>query len=287
MLITALYVRVLEKITIILHVFSNVLSLKYKLYSIGIGLETTDFTEAAKKFREILSDKSNRGLKNKLIWIEHRRWVTEKLCLGWRRIRNLEECATGITKDEKQKRHVCIVRSRPNQKLTTEYRSNGSYEKWDKASNVELAQLDELDRMSVELHRVYIERAKLAKQQNLLSGNNIAALRTLIEGNRRALVTFQEWFTCLKDIWNEDTEKVRQYKRLKVAFLKATEGLPAERRKAVREQIKAFEAVYYPILASMEYRDWKQDDVALIDNIPFYSNLYREYISSGSFCYRR
>lgn len=141
--------------------------------------------------------------------------------------------------------------------------------------------------MSVELHRVYIERAKLAKQQNLLSGNNIAALRTLIEGNRRALVTFQEWFTCLKDIWNEDTEKVRQYKRLKVAFLKATEGLPAERRKAVREQIKAFEAVYYPILASMEYRDWKQDDVALIDNIPFYSNLYREYISCGSFCYRR
>ena len=112
---------------------SSVLSLKYKLYSIGIDLEATGFIEAAKKFGEVLSDKSNRGLKNELIWIEHRRWVTEKLCLGWRRIDNLEDCATGITKDDKRKRHVCIVRSRPDQKLATEYSSNANYEKWDKA----------------------------------------------------------------------------------------------------------------------------------------------------------
>lgn len=248
---------------------SSVLSLKYKLYSIGIDLETNGFIGAAKKFGEVLSDRSNRGLKNELIWIEHRRWVTEKLCLGWRRIANLEDCAMGITKDEKRKRHVCIVRSRPDQKLATEYRSNDDYEKWDKASNTDLSQLDELDRMSVELHRIYAQKAKMAKKQNLLYGNNIAAIRTLIEGNRRALVTFQEWFTCLKDIWNEDMGKVHQYKSLKSAFLNASDGLPTERRKAVREQIKAFEAVYYPVLASMEYRDWKQDDVALIDNIPF------------------
>lgn len=83
------------------------------------------------------------------------------------------------------------------------------------------------------------------------------------------MVAFQEWFTCLKDIWNGDMSKVRQYKSLKTAFINATEGLSVERKKAVREQIKAFEAVYYPVLTSMEYRDWKQDDVALVDNIPF------------------
>lgn len=73
----------------------------------------------------------------------------------------------------------------------------------------------------------------------------------------------------MKDIWNKDRRRVYQYKSLKTAFLNASDSLPTERRKAVREQIKAFEAVYYPVLASMEYRDWKQDDVALIDNIPF------------------
>lgn len=248
---------------------SSVLSLKYKLYSMGIDLEKTGFVEAARRFGCILSDKSNRWLKNELIWAEHRRWVTEKLCLGWQHISNLEECATGITKDEKCKRHVCIVRSRPDQKLATEFRSNDNYDKWDEASEADLGQLDDLDRMSVELHRVYVRRAKNARKQNLLSGNSIAAIRSLIEGNKKALVAFQEWFTCLKDIWNGDMSKVRQYKSLKTVFINATEGLSVERKKAVREQVKAFEAVYYPVLASMEYRDWKQDDVALVDNIPF------------------
>ena len=89
--------------------------------------------------------------------------------------------------------------------------------------------------MSVELHRVYTQRAEVAKKQNLLSGNNIAAIRTLIEGNRRALITFQEWFTCMKDIWNKDRRRVYQYKSLKSAFLNASDSLPTERRKAVRE----------------------------------------------------
>lgn len=248
---------------------SNVLALKYKLYSMGIDLKTTSFSEAARQFRAMISGKSNRGIKNELIWIEHRRWVTEKFCLGWRRIENLEDCAGGVTKDEKNRRHVCIVRSRPDQKLATEYRANDNYDKWDKASNSDLSQLDELDRMSVELHRMFARRAKAARKQNLLSGNNMAGIRGLIEGNRKAVVAFQEWYTCLKDIWNGDIGKVRLYKGLKSSFLDATDTLSEERRKSVREQVKAFEAVFNPILASMEYRDWKQDDVAFVDNIPF------------------
>ena len=204
-----------------------------------------------------------------MIWIEHRRWVTEKLCLGWHRIDTLEDCATGITKDERRKKHVCIVKSRPDQKLDTEYRIGDNYDKWDKASKSDLSQLDELDRMSVELHRMFAKKAKEARNQNLLSGSNITGIRTLIEGNRRAVIAFQEWFTCLKDIWNGDKGKVRLYKGLRASFLSATELLSDERRKAVREQVKAFEVGFYPILASMEYRDWKQDDVTFIDNIPF------------------
>jgi len=248
---------------------SSVLALKYKLYSMGIDLKTTSFSEAAHQFREMIADKSNRCIRNELIWIEHRRWVTEKLCLGWRRIDNIEECAGGVTKDEKYRRHVCIVRSRPDQKLATEYRTNDNYDKWDKASNNDLSQLDELDRMSVELHRMFARRAKVARKQNLLSGNSMAGIRTIIEGSRKAIVAFQEWFTCLKGIWNGDIGKVRLYKGLKTSFLNATDNLPDERRKSVREQVKAFESIFYPILASMEYRDWKQDDVAFIDNIPF------------------
>lgn len=248
---------------------SSVLSLKYKLYSIGIDLDTLTCVQAAKLFHPTISDKKNRGVKNELIWIEHRRWVTEKLCLGWQGISDLNDCLYGVTKDEKHKRHVCILRSRPDQKLAAEYKKNGTYEKWDTATDAELALLDDLDRMSVELHRVYHKKAIVLKQQNLLSGHNIAAIRGQITGEKDATAAFQEWFSCLKEIWNGNSGKVREYKGLKNAFLSSTNNLPFEKRKTVADQVKAFERLFYPILASIEYRDWKHDDVAMIDNIPF------------------
>ena len=248
---------------------SSVLALKYKLYSIGIDLETVGYEEAARSFNEKITGKNGRTIKDELIWVEHRRWVAEKLCLGWRRIENLKECAGGVTRDEKNKRHVCILRSRPDRKLATEYKANRSYEKWNTATAEDLNQLDELDRMSVELHRMFAEKAKTAKNQDLLYGSIMTGIRMLIEGNKKAMVTFQEWFTCLKDIWNGDNDKVRLYKSLKDSFLHAADALPEEQKKSASAQVKAFEAQFYPLLASMEYRDWKQVDVAFIDNIPF------------------
>lgn len=245
---------------------SNVLSIKYKLYSMGIDLDMASSDEAALQFQKILTDKKNKNIKAELAWIEHRRWVTEKLCLGWRRIRELEECAEGVTRDAERKRHVCIVRSRPDSKLVY---GKYDYRVWDTASSSELSRLDELDRMSVELHHMFVKKAESVRGQNLLSGDNMAGIRTLIEGDKKAVVAFLEWFACLKDIWNRDREKVRLYKGLKTAFLNAADNLSTEKRKSVREQVKAFEAVFYPVLASMEYRDWKQDDMTLIDNIPF------------------
>ncbi len=247
----------------------NVLSLKYKLYSVGIDLDKCDFKTAAKMFKQIFADKKQKGIKNELIAIEHRRWVVEKICLGWTTISDLNECATGMTKDEKHKRHICIVKSRADQMLATEFKNGSNYDKWDKAEKSEISKLDELDRLSVELHRMYVKRANIVRKQNLLNGNIIAEIKLLIDDNRKSVVAFQEWYTCLKEIWNGDRNKVKLYKGLKNNFIKSLDGIALENKKSVKEQVKAFEAMFYPILASMEYRDYKQDDVKLIDNIPF------------------
>lgn len=248
---------------------SLVLSLKYKLFSVGIDLDQLTSGQAAQMFALMIADKKNLEIKNELIWIEHRRWVTEKLCLGWQGITDLNDCAFGATKDEKHKRHVCILRSRPDQKLASEYKVNNSYDKWDSATDSEIARLDDLDQMSVKLHRVYCQKANEVKTENLLAGHSIAVMREQITGNKNATAAFNEWYSCLKDIWNGDSGRVRLYKGLKEAFLHSAEKLPFERKKAITEQVKSFEALYYPIIASMEYRDWKKDDVELINNIPF------------------
>lgn len=248
---------------------SNVLSLKYKLYSVGIDLEKCGFNEAARLFSEIISKGNNQNIKNELIWIEHRRWNTEKICLGWRRIRRLEDCISGVTKDEKHKRHVCLLRSKPEQKLADAYRQNKNYDIWDNELNGEFSQLDELEQMSVELHRMYAKRAKELREQYLLFDQVMQGIRNLIEGEEKSIIAFGEWCACIKDIGNGDISKVHLYNGLRFSFLNALDNLSEECERAVYEHVKAFEAVFYPVLASAEYRDWKQDDAALIENIPF------------------
>ncbi|MGN0484739.1 MAG: Card1-like endonuclease domain-containing protein [Lachnospiraceae bacterium] len=245
---------------------SNVLSLKYKLYSIGIDLEEKELYQAAEQFQRNLKNKT----KNELIWIEHRRWVTEKLCLGWKRMKDLEKCVdSGMTKDERHKEHVCIVKSRPEQRL------NGwNREEWDGISGKQAAKnkfddLDDLERMSVELHRMYMKKAGDSKSANWYT--IMDNIRTEIEGDRKALVAFQEWFSCMKEISGESGEKIYAYKGLKACFLeKAQQAFSSEgKKKLIRSQVEAVDHAFYLTIASKEYRNWKQDDVALIENIPF------------------
>ena len=246
-----------------------VLALKYKLHSINIDMDNLDYVECAKKFCAFLSDKTNTQARDILTWLEHRRWVTEKLCLGWRAISDINDCAVGITKDERRKRHLCIAKSRPDCILAKEFCKNGSFEKWDTATKEELNRLDPLDRISVKLHRMYKRRAEEATKKNILNGNIVSEIRLLIDGNKEATVAFQEWYTCLKDIRGGDRKKISLYKNLKNAFSDSLSSLTPENRLSVREQIKALDTQFLPILASLEYRDFKQDDIALVDSIPF------------------
>ncbi len=101
----------------------NVISLKYKLYGIGLDAERLSTDECAAALNEFISS-GDRRLVEQLIYFEHRRWVAEKVCDGWVK-RPLSECRSGVTRDHRKKNHVCIVRN------------------------------DELERVSVELHHDY------------------------------------------------------------------------------------------------------------------------------------
>ncbi len=248
---------------------SHALHLKYKLYHVGIDLERHSPEEAAKIFQEkVLGEgEACTELKNELVWMEHHRWVTEKLCMGWRQISNLRDCRNGGMKDERQKRHVCILPSSPNQNLAAEYEKNPDF--WDKAQEGKLNKLDELDRMSVRLHRIFVKEAERIRKENLFDSGNFDIIHDLVEKDHAALAAFWEWFVCLKDIWNNGSRKVRLYQGLRHNLLRTADNLADIDRKSIKEQVRALETRFYPILASMEYRDYKLDDVKLIESIPF------------------
>ena len=249
---------------------SSVLSLKYKLYGIEIDIDKTGLKKAAvlAEGRALSSSRKNDPVKNELIWLEHRRWMAEKLCQGWCRIRNLEECMNGTTKDERAKRHVCLLPSRPDQMLA-QLSAAGRKNLWDAAPESELNKLDDLDRMSVMLHRAYVHKADEVRKKNLLSGSLMRSIRMLLEGNKEAYDAFQEWYICLQEIWIGNSEKERLYKGLLQDFMEEVKQLPETTRKALEEQVKAFEALFDPIRLSIQYQNWKDEDARLIENIPF------------------
>lgn len=248
---------------------ANVLSIKYKLYGAGIDLEACGPEAAAKAFSVLSMDRKRRDVMNRLTWLEHRRWVTEKLCRGWRPLGTDEASRLGSAKDERTKRHTCICKSRPEPLLSVWTRKPGGREKWNTAGEEELDTLDALDRMSVELHRAYDRRARALKEEDSFLDTALSALQSMAEGDPETLRAFREWQVCVYDIFNQDAGKVKQYQTLRSTLKSALRKLPDRVRAAADKQLESFDGMFRPILAGMEYQDYKQEDVELVQAIPF------------------
>lgn len=251
---------------------ANVLSIKYKLHSIGIDIEKIgNFDEAAKIFVEKNLHRDGKKstpeyrLRNEIIFVEHKRWVTEKICNGWQQ-RRLKDCTDGKMKDSKNKTHACILTSRADRLLYDKYH----VEEWDTMSQQQFDELDELDKLSVQIHkqfRLQVEETK--KQTQILLQRAIDDIAFEISGSRASLAAFSEFQVCLKDIQNGDKNKVRIYENLKSVFEKSLAELNKMSRDTVKNLLEKLEKIFQPILNSMKYIDYKQIDVELIDNIPF------------------
>lgn len=271
---------------------SFALSVKYKLHGLGIELDGSSGETAAKYLKCINSD---RKIKNELIWLEHRRWVTEKLCLGYTGITDLEECAGGKTKDEQRKRHICIIKSCPEQSLASKPWTKGSadkpnIEKWDNPDAEDLKKLDDIDRMSVELHLMYKRLADIARNEISLNGEIVSAIRMAISKDHSLNVSFQELITCMKDIWNRDIQQVSRYTGLKKSFgsnIDSSEVLDRQEKSYIKRLTASLHEKFFPIFASQQYRSYKRDDFSLVEGLPFiltYSEAFQMIIpySSGS-----
>ncbi len=259
---------------------SFVLAMKYNLHGIGINIDHETFSETARKYLYYIN--SHKKDKKNLIYLEHRRWVTEKLCLGYRGIHDLNDCAAGNTRDEKRKRHVCILRSTPDKGLSSPEWAISSgipnKEKWDNPSPEALSKLDELDRMSVELHLVNLKNAETERSKNLLNGDIVAGITEQIQKNSECIAAWQELLTCMKDIWNNESEQWKRYEGLCNSFIdsvKNAENFSERDKNYIKQLMKSLKEKFYPVFASQQYRDYKKDDVALVEGIPFiltYSN---------------
>lgn len=260
--------------------FSNVLSIKYKLHSVGID-DMSNPALATSRFKNECSGK--KSVINSLTKYEHRRWIANYICQGWDTLTDFNTLLTD-TKDKKNKLHPCLVLSDSEWTLNTAEWKNNNFALWDNASDEKLSSLDELDRMSVNLHRHFKERAERTKNLSFLQ-TEINATRNNLKFYQDALRAFDRFVLCLKEIIEGMKGSTHLYDYFNKALKDQLKSLPEEFAAEIDKTLKIIENSFYPILKSQQYIDFKKYDRDLVLGIPFiltYSTGIRLCIPFGT-----
>lgn len=231
---------------------SNTLSIKYKLWNEDIDLMSMSMEDAAEKFFGRVN--GNNKMVRRLAWLEHKRWVTEKLCNGWRG-RKVKECA-GLTQDKKGKSHVCIIRSSDEWGLKDIKES-----RWNDGG-IDTQTLDDLDRVSVELHRFYVHQA-----DNLKIGE-FSEIYKMLNGSLAASY-FREWHESLKSALRDGSREAAEYCKGCRTKLQAALQRTDMTRTLKKQVLEVASNAMEPLVRKYEYTDYKKYDVELIEKIPY------------------
>lgn len=255
---------------------SFVLSIQYKLRSIHLRYDSPK--EGARRFAEVLerrqTDPASQKQFDQLVAMEHRRWVIDRAVCGWKAPRtsdgtlDLQSCvARGSVKDEVNLTHPCMVRSRADAPLETDAYRADHHAKWDNGP-VDVS-LDELDRMSVELHRCFRQSAEDFCRSSSYQ-TELAFLRDLLPPDENeAIQALGQYELALKNILRGSESYSRQYGHYQDQLEKAAARLPGDRSARFMERLAVLQKLFFPVIESNLYRDYKANDKILVEAIPF------------------
>lgn len=248
-------------------------SIRYKLFSLDIDAESN--AENAKLFHDrILAEKGDAY--SRLVMFEHRRWVMEKVTDGWRAPRkpdgslDLELCVrNSAVKDGLRKLHPCIVKSTEKMPLMEDPYRIGPCSGWDRDEQ-SLSDLDELDRMSVMLHRLFRKRAEQIRTENSLNEGDVNKLKGMTAVMHEDIrLAWQQYLFCLKNILSGAKGYSQRHALFRRKLERAAEQLPTKQKDEVLSCIRGIANQFFPVIEANLYRDYKKNDQVLVDGIPF------------------
>ena len=253
-----------------------VLSIKYKLLSVGI--DSDDPEESAGRFdEEILSSDTEEAREKfrKMAYLEHRRWVLDRLSDGWKAPWNEKGefalkpfIALGRSRDNVNRIHPCIVYGTEDNPLDSEEYQKNHREKWD-IGEIDPA-LDDLDRMSLELHRTYGEYKEQLKQNNFLNTGVMADIQAMIPAEaEEAVSAFRRFQFAVKNILNGVESYSRQYNSYKNALEAALNSLDDSKSTLISTRLNAISRDLFAVREFNLYRNYKAQDDELLRKIPY------------------
>lgn len=273
-----------------------VLSIPYKLFSLGIadrrdlldpdafaaaGYQLTDsLAESARKFDETvlqcrLEDEKAAAQFRELVALEHRRWLFYMAASGWTLPKDekgkfsLLTCVDeGAVKNEEKRTQPCMLCSTAETPLHGKgYRAPDRHA-WE-TGEIDPA-LDPLDRMSVELHRLFRARAKAFLARTPFPGEDLDEIFRLVSDCGDEVQTAcKRYRFCLQNVRNGAEGYTRQYSHYESGIMEALRTAPEHLRQKVEDRLSRIRKAYFPVIEANLYRDYKANDETLVEKIPF------------------
>lgn len=251
--------------------FASALHIRYKLYSAGIGwfdsCNGEEMSEVLKSVSDIVEEKKN--VYNNLIMLEHKRWTAYMISDGYvsPSDEEIEKYAfnpyeyngkKGFIKSFKNNvypplQHPCIAPC--NNKGIVLNRM--SKKQWEKLSDEEIKKLDELDRVSVKLHRIAVKKADEYKKQ----------IFALIGGLSEYAGAYYETAglkIIAEMLYNENSRAEKLWKK----NIKAISEKLKYNEEAT-EKINTLKNLMTVVTERNLYHDYKLSDSNFIDMLPF------------------
>lgn len=244
------------------------LSVGSKLRSVGV-YEPDPELAAARFQQEVLE--GDPEVLDRMVALEHRRWVVEKITAGWQPPRKDDGALDlwsgilrGTMKDRQNRAHPCIVRSRTGSSLRDHTR-----QQWD-VPNPGDETLDELDRVSLEQHRLCLARTRQLRDQHPLQQGDMARMGQLLAGGpAQVLRAFGRYRLCLQRILSGSRADAKEFDSCERNLRQTLSQLSPELRQEMTERMQRLRRDFFPAVESCLYRDYKRTDEALIRQIPF------------------
>lgn len=241
----------------------SALSVKYKLHSVGIRLDTAHPEKAARELLETLKD--NTTVKA-LVQGEHARWNVEKITDG---MRTMEDVSSLRTKTKTEKEHPSLLPCGRETPLKTPYWCDDRRARWDDPE-ADLSMLDPLDGLSVRLHlhwRDVVEDIRTGKNTRLDDARN--ALEKSLGDNQKLLFLFDSLNQVINTLLREDHNNTGSVDRYFYLLTQMRREAGAGRLDTVKDRLKALDEEMLPVREYRLYTDWRGKDEKLIVNLPF------------------
>lgn len=239
------------------------LHVKSKLACVGIMDE--DPEEAARRFSRLMSQQPE--LEARLAAVEHRRWCVDKLLAGYGPVSDINQIYQNgaTTHDRIEKWHCCLTScdDAGHSKLTdSDWKIEEADRRWE--------ELDELDRMSIRIHRRCGELAR-ENAPRILSlihsmQSDISARLELPEEVQAETKELEAAVSRLLQNNNRSISAIQQ----KIAMIKQLlEKNDSPFAKSILNKLPELEELLAPCMEYVICKDYKKQDMAQIRQIPF------------------